>query len=331
MPPTSSPMCRAIRSTCSMISGGASARSTRKPVFGASSAHADRDSARPSVVWQTSAGTQVEQRVRRREHVDGVEEVAAQYFHARDVPVAERRHLLHERDAVDAEVDRAAAHRVGEGVGRLVALDSRAAAADVRLDEHRVPQTAISRRGQHGGGAVGHARRGIRHAQRLEELELQRFGRIHLVGRGPVDDGNAEPLQMAQPLQRVERRLTVAAQIRRRTRPVEHQRVRHRTLGRVVGVRGGIEAHVGDAAPIELGEERPEPVRMLVKDRNGFHGSTRWVEISWWAWPRDRPRPPARRAWPPGPARRLSDLRRRRSPCGPGPDSGWPPRAHRAG
>jgi hypothetical protein len=36
-------------------------------------------------------------------------------------------------------------------------------------------------------------------------------------------------------------------------------------------MRGGIEADIGNATPVELREERAKPVRVLVVDRDGFH------------------------------------------------------------
>ena len=73
-------------------------------------------------------------------------------------------------------------------------------------------------------------------------------------------------------MQRVERRLAVAAQIRRRARAVEDERIRHVVLRRIEDVRRRVEAHVRQAAPLELGEERLEPVGMFVVDRDRLHG-----------------------------------------------------------
>ena len=65
----------------------------------------------------------------------------AERLDADDVAVAERRRLLHERHAVDAEVDFAARDRAGERRLGVVAHDAGAAAADVRLHEHRIAQS----------------------------------------------------------------------------------------------------------------------------------------------------------------------------------------------
>ena len=72
-------------------------------------------------------------------------------------------------------------------------------------------------------------------------------------------------------MQRVERRLPVSAQIRRRARAVDDERIRNVVLRRIEDVRRRVEAHVRKPAPVELGEERLEPVGMLVVDRDRLH------------------------------------------------------------
>ena len=75
-------------------------------------------------------------------------------------------------------------------------------------------------------------------------------------------------------MQRVEGRLPVAAQIRRRARAIDDERVGHVVLGRIEDVRRGVEPHVRQSAPLELGEERLEPVGMFVVDRRS---------VAWWS------------------------------------------------
>jgi hypothetical protein len=132
MPPTSSFAARAIRSAWRMISAGGCARATRRPLFGASSAHAPRISSSPPVVWQASAGRGV--------HLDGVQKASPERLDPRDVAVAKRRGLLDERGSVDAELDASCTDGIGQRPSRVVAHDAGAAPADVRLDEHRESQ-----------------------------------------------------------------------------------------------------------------------------------------------------------------------------------------------
>ena len=76
---------------------------------------------------------------------------------------------------------------------------------------------------------------------------------------------------MPQPVQRVERGLAVPAQIRRRARAIDDQRIRNVVLGRIEHVRRRHRGARREAAPVKLGEERLEPVWMLVVDRDGLH------------------------------------------------------------
>src|SRR5512146_3028213 len=73
-------------------------------------------------------------------------------------------------------------------------------------------------------------------------------------------------------MQRMEGRLPVATQVRRRARAIHDERVGDVVFGWIEAVRGGVEPDVRQVAPLELGEERLEPVGMLVVDGDGFHG-----------------------------------------------------------
>src|SRR4051812_42628842 len=77
---------------------------------------------------------------------------------------------------------------------------------------------------------------------------------------------------MPQPVERVERRLPVPAQIRGRARAIHDERVWHVVFGWIERVRGGVEAHVGQAAALELREERLEPFWVFVVDGDRLHG-----------------------------------------------------------
>src|SRR5512142_3076272 len=73
-------------------------------------------------------------------------------------------------------------------------------------------------------------------------------------------------------MQRMEGRLPVAAQVRRRARAIHDERVGDVVFGWIETVRGGVEPDVRHVAPLELGEERLEPVGLLVVDGDRFHG-----------------------------------------------------------
>ena len=197
----------------------------------------------------------------------------------------------------------------------------------------------------------------------LEQVQLERLRRVHLVCRRAVHHGDADPLQVPEPLQRVERRLSMPAQIGGRTRAVEHQRIRHAAFGRIVGVRRRIEADVRDPPAIQLGKQGTEPVRMLVENGDRLHRNSRMKEAAEytcgaasekianghgpqspvpvsspepplpftnsWAWlkgPRSRLEPRGR---PLIPARSVCGHRPRRWPCDRDPGTWRPPRGRR--
>ena len=193
------------------------------------------------------------------------------------MPVAERRQLLDQRRLVDAEVDASGAGGVVETCHGIEAGDPRAAAADVRFDHDREPQSTRGLRCHR--SVVDHPRFGIRQTQLLEDVELQRFRRLHLVAGRAINHRNTDPLQMPEPAFGVKRYLTMAAQICRRTRAIEYQRVRRLRLGRIIGMRGCIHALVRDRATIELGEQRSEPVGVLVVNRNRSIGCCRHLVL----------------------------------------------------
>ena len=248
-----------------MTSAGGVVRARRA---GCSSAHRPgrppRASSTPSLVWQMSAGHRLKL-VAAAVDVDRVEILAAEHLDAGDVAAARRDELLHQRGAVEPEVDAALGDRAREIVGRVEADDAGAAAADVGLDDHREAQ-ALGRR-RRLVGMVDHARRRERQAERLQQRQLQRLRRLDAERRQAVDDAHAELLEVGEVVQRVEDAVAAAAQVRRRAHAVEHEPVlRAVAVGRVVGVPLGVQRLVGHAAAIELGEQRPEPVRVLVVD-----------------------------------------------------------------
>jgi hypothetical protein len=112
-----------------------------------------------------------------------------------------------------------------------------------------------------------------RQAQRLEEGQLQRLRGLDAERAEPVHHAHAEVLEMGQVVQRVEDAVAAAAQVGRRAHAVEDQaELAAVAVGGVVAVAAGIERYVGDGAAIELGEERPEPLRVLVVDGNRSGG-----------------------------------------------------------
>jgi hypothetical protein len=173
--------------------------------------------------------------------------------------------LLDERGLVHPQVEPT---RVGRRLELLLAvepLDARPAPADVRLHQHRVAEP--TRRRHRLRRAVHHPRAGVGEAERVEQVELERLRRLDLVRPGPVHHGHADALEVPQPVQGVEGRLLAPSQIRRRRSAVEHERVRHALLGRIEPVLPRVDALERDAPTLELGEERAEPVGVLVEDR----------------------------------------------------------------
>ena len=199
-------------------------------------------------------------------NVDGVEKLAVENLDARDVPVVKRCQFLGEGDLVDPHVDRTRLGSCRERLRAIEAGDAGPASADVGFHDYRKAEALRGLRSE--GGIVDDPRLGIREPKLVEDVELERLGSLHLIGHGSVHDGNADALQVPQPAQRVEGDLSVAAEIRGRARPVEDQRIWRLTLGRIVRVRRGVHSHIWNPSPVQLGEEWPEPVGVLVVDRD---------------------------------------------------------------
>jgi hypothetical protein len=71
---------------------------------------------------------------------------------------------------------------------------------------------------------------------------------------------------MGEVLRRVEDAVGAAAQVRGRAHAVEHDGVRRLRLRGIVAVAARGQPYIRRLPPVELLEERPEPVRMLVID-----------------------------------------------------------------
>src|SRR5262249_14424101 len=108
-----------------------------------------------------------------------------------------------------------------------------------------------------------------------QQAELARLRELELVGARPVDDRDRQPLEVAEVLEGVEDRGRVVAQVGRWADPVDDQPVSRLGRAGVVAVLVGEDRLVGPAAPLQLGEERTKPLRMLVEDadRPGRHGA----------------------------------------------------------
>src|SRR3989441_9175026 len=115
---------------------------------------------------------------------------------------------------------------------------------------------------------VDHLRPGERQAEPGEERELERLRGLGDEGGVPVHDTHLETVEVREVLQRVEHGLAVTAQIGRRAHPVEKQRVGRPPVTGIVAVARRVHADVGNAAPVELREQRAEPIRVLVIDRD---------------------------------------------------------------
>src|SRR4029077_14745180 len=108
---------------------------------------------------------------------------------------------------------------LGQRLRVVESSDAGAASADVGFHHYGEAQT-LRRLGRE-RRVIDDPRLGVWKSQLVEDLELERFGCLHLIWSGPVDDGNTDALQVPQPAQGVKRYLCVAAQISGRTGPVE--------------------------------------------------------------------------------------------------------------
>jgi len=257
-------------------------------------------------------GAKVE-RIFGRINVDRVEEISVEDFDARDVRIPERRELLNERDVIHAEIDQSHAGGGSERLRVVEAGDARSAPANVRLHDDGESQVTGSFRSER--AIVDHPRSRIREVELLEYVELERLRNLHLVGGGTVHERNSDPLEVTQPAQSMKGYLLVSAQVRRRTRSIENQRVGRLSLGRIVVMRRGIDARVGYLAPIELGEQRLEPIRMLVVDRDRSIGCCRHCILRGIAEKGERPRPGRDAAYGVQPSAQIYQVKRSAVAC----------------
>src|SRR5438093_5289100 len=195
---------------------------------------------------------------------DGVEVAAAQYLDAHDALVGRRDVLLHQRSVIDPQIERTRFRGLLQLGRRLEPPDPSARAADVGLQDDGEPQ-ALSRSGCL-SRAVDHAGLGMGQPELPEQRELQRLRRFGHPRVIAIDHSHAVTLQVGKVVPRIKDRVPRPAQVRRRAHPIEHQRVwwLARPMGRAKSVPRRIEAHIWGPTADQLGEQRPEPVRVLV-------------------------------------------------------------------
>ena len=149
---------------------------------------------------------------------------------------------------------------------------------------------------------------------RANSAHCRAFESSYAYGAVAVEHAGADPVEVREVVERVEDRALVPARPRGRAHAVDDERVRSLGLGRVERVPLRVQPLVRDAAPLELGEQRLEPERVLVEDRDRpLHASRN-----------DRPRRSCSRL-----GERASATRRAGRRCEPAPSSRRPRRRGR--
>src|SRR5829696_4132169 len=201
---------------------------------------------------------------REQKDPDRVQELASQDLDAHDRVALGRELLLKEERSVDAAVD----FGRRQLLVRRERLDPGAAPADVRLHQHRILQPFG---GAHELARIGdHSRARMSDPERGEQRRLARLGQLELVRAEAVQDTCTDRVEVGEVVERVEDGTRVAARPRRRAHPVDDERVRALALVRIEREARGVHPLVRHAPPVELGEQRLEPLRVLVEDRDGL-------------------------------------------------------------
>jgi hypothetical protein len=123
--------------------------------------------------------------------------------------------------------------------------------------------------------AVHHARGGRGVAQGVDERHLPRLGGVHRQGRVAVDDARARLRPVGVERLGVEDGVLALAQKGAHRHAAEDDGRRGLALTQVEVVLVDAQRQVGDAAPLEDGEQRLEPLGMFVDDGEsglGTHG-----------------------------------------------------------
>src|SRR5450432_1227092 len=206
--------------------------------------------------------------------LDAVEEFGADYFDAHDVTIASWDKFLDESGVVEAEIDGGAVGVDGgfEIVQRVELGYACATATDIRLD-HDGEAEAFSG-SERVRRAVDYARFWIRQPERFKQRKLEGLGGFIAESLLAVDHTLAVLFQVGEVILRVEDALAVSAAIGGGRHAIEDEgkvavaiEVR-----RVKVVLGRVDLNVRSLAPVELGEERLEPMRMLVIDGDWLLG-----------------------------------------------------------
>ncbi len=171
--------------------------------------------------------------------------------------------LLHQGGPIRPELDAPLGGSPGQVPRIGERLDPHAAASHVRLDEDGEPETLGRRRCQ--GRLVDDPRPRVTDPQPGEQGQLPRLGDLHREGPVPVEDPGPDALEVGEVLERVEDRLSVAPKPGRGAHPVDEEGERGCLLARVEAMLRRVDPLVVGAPGVELAEQRPEPLGMLVE------------------------------------------------------------------
>jgi hypothetical protein len=201
---------------------------------------------------------------------DAVEVFVLEGFDADDAASFRRVVLLQQDRSVETPFERRILRRRDERGVVIEAANAGAASADVRLDDQREHESIRDDRQQRRMVHDPSSRNGK--SKLLEQRDLQRLARLESISSGAVEDVDLLLLEVAEVVVGVEDGGAAAAFPRRRTHPVEHERgtvAVPRRLARIESMLAGVDEGIRRLAPVELMEERPEPVRVFVVDRDG--------------------------------------------------------------
>jgi len=174
--------------------------------------------------------------------------------------------LLKQECPIECSGDPASVDGIRELEEALETDDAGTAPADVRLDDEG--EVELPRRAKQQGWIVHHARARNREPQPFQKRDLQGLARLEPEDARAVEDGHAPALQMREIVARIEDRFAQPPLPGRRAHPVEDERKIFFGLRRIEPVARGVDPYVRDLPPRKLGEERLEPVRVLVENRD---------------------------------------------------------------
>jgi hypothetical protein len=111
----------------------------------------------------------------------------------------------------------------------------------------------------------------MRDAQLGEQRRLPCLRELELVRSQAVQDGCAGAIEVGEVMQRLEDRARVPARPGRRAHSVHEERIARLRIGGIEDELCRIDALVRQPAPVELGEQRLEPLWVLVEDADRAH------------------------------------------------------------